>query len=136
MEEPKPKCLNYCEVGSRVWAGETGTITSAVQQYFSSDQKIYTVKWDTGRICTVYANQFKPIGTCKSWQEFVEWVVSQGEKCEAVYGPAGGLRSEKIIFRNGDWVWITNYGLRPNLEAANIPITIEKLARKKRLPPL
>ena len=143
------KCINRLDVGCRVWAEygfhehghdkvsvppkTGGTIISTRQEFYTIDQLLYTVNWDTGQRSVHYSNTLCAIGNVRTLSEFEDSIVAQAARGEMVLGPNGGLRSAKIFLQNGDWV-AGMYGLQSRLEAANIPIQIERIPRRPRQP--
>jgi len=141
------RCINGLDVGCRVWAEcglhehghdkvsvppkTGGTIISTWKEFYTIDQLLYTINWDTGQRSIHYSNTLCPIASARTLTEFGDLVVAQATRCEIALGPLGGLRSAKIILQNGDWV-DGMYGLQARLEAANIPIQIERIPRRSR----
>lgn len=134
------KRVNLLDIGCRVWAEygrhEHGhkkvnvpAKTGGTVAYFSSE--LYAINWDAGQQTVEYPNELCVIGMARNRTEFEDTIISQAVSSRKVVGPQGGLREFTIFLRNGDW--ITNSAIAESrLEAANIPIQVEKLARKKR----
>jgi hypothetical protein len=141
------KCVNQLKVGCRVWAefglhehGHNkanvplktgGMVVSARQEFQTIDQLLYTVKWDSGQDSVHYYESLCAIGSARDLNEFEGMIMAEAIRVEKVVGPNGGLRSAKIILRNGDWI-SGLYGLESRLEASNIPIQVERLERRRR----
>ena len=140
------KCVNSLEVGCRVWAefglrdhghdkvnvpAKTGgTVVSAGQEFSTIDQSLYAVNWDTGKHSLHYSNTLCAIGQARNLAEFEDAIVAAAVRGQIVLGPNGGRRGGKIFLRNGDWV-DEMCGLQARLEAANVPIQVERLARRR-----
>ena len=90
------------------------------------------VRWDTGQRSVHYDNELFVIGNARSLTEFEEAIMAEAIRVSRILGPQGGNRQFMILLRNGDWVSGISYCyLLPRLEAANVSIQIEQLARKR-----
>ena len=136
------KCINSLETGHRVWTeaglcdhghekvnvpAKTG---GTIEPFPSYSGGLNAVRWDTGQRSVHYDNELFVIGNARSLTEFEEAIMAEAIRVSRILGPQGGNRQFMILLRNGDWVSGISYCyLLPRLEAANVPIQIEQLAR-------
>ena len=144
----KGKCINHLKGGCRVWAelglrdhghnkanvpAKTGgSVISTRQEFYTIDQLLYTVKWDSGQESVHYGNELHCIGQCRSLTEFEALIHTETIHIKQTLGPNGGKRGLVISLRNGDWIE-DYYSILPELEQKGIPIETERLPRTPRL---
>lgn len=92
---------------------------------------LYAVKWDTGQQSVHYPVELRIIGNALNITEFEDGIMEEAVSVRKVVGPQGGNREFTVFLRNGDWVSNMAH-LEARLEAAKIPIQVERIARKSR----
>lgn len=141
------RCVNCLEVGSRVWA-ELGLIQHGHEKVNVPAKTggtvapfpggLCAVDWDSGQQSVHYPNELLSIGTARNLIEFLDAMKAAAVRMKKVLGPMGGNRGITIFLQNGDWVAANQHELQPlveSLEAANIPVEVEQLKRKKKTTP-
>lgn len=117
--------LNDLRVGSRVWtasgyqdhgpldgpkvtipANVGGSVIATEKPYYTIDQLLYVVRWDTGQTSKHYFKQLFCIGHFTDLKVFEEAVITASGTAELVLGPQGGFREmgAELVLADGSSV--------------------------------
>lgn len=72
-----------------------GTIVSTEQPYYTMDQLLYSVRWDSGQLSKHYAKELFGIGRFMTRTEFEAAIKPLGP-VELILGPQGGIRQARL----------------------------------------
>lgn len=137
------KCVNALAYGCRVWT-EHGLREHGHKKVNVPEKtggtvgpfpgELFSVKWDSGQESVHYGNELCVIGDARDLPELEDMIIREAVRCRLVLGPQGGTREVTIFLRNGDWangLYAWRVRLESRVAAANIPVDVEHLARKK-----
>lgn len=149
------------DIGSRIWTIEElkqhgpfdgpktdvpanigGTVVGTERPYYTMDNLLYIVKWDSGQQTKHYLSELFVIGPFQTLDEFDE-SLKYGKNAKLVVGPQGGFREFSMSLnystmarsiklykeQRGIWLW-----LEQALKKHGIEVEIERLPSKPRQP--
>lgn len=152
--------ITYPRVNARVWtvhglhqhgpmegpktdvpADTGGRIIGTEKPYYTMDQLLYVVRWDTGETTKHYFKELFVIGPFEDFATFSRALVSATE-VSVTLGPQGGFRGAEFSVSSADGSVLLRYEqeqrshweiVRPILEQVGVEIRETRLAPKRRM---